>query len=78
MNDVIKWLYRSKAEGAPEYLSKAIVALEDILKWKGEGEEIKRGGLERVGKGAMIKFKNELDNLKAVMDAEEDGMRSHS
>jgi ubiquitin-conjugating enzyme E2 O len=69
MDDVVDWLYRSQAEGAPRFMEKAIEAVQEIVDRNGEGE-VNRGGLSRVGRGAIIMFKRELDSLKTVKLAE--------
>jgi ubiquitin-conjugating enzyme E2 O len=71
MNDIVDWLYRSEEPGAPQLLDKALEAVQDVVNRNGEGLN-GIGGLQRVGKGAVIKFRKELEVLKSLKRTKEE------
>lgn len=66
----IEWLYRSKEEGAPGLLIKAIAAAREIVKnSEGEGGDGERDGLRRVSLGALVMLKRQLVKLESLQIA---------
>jgi ubiquitin-conjugating enzyme E2 O len=60
--DVIHWLYLDAHDDAPKLLDRALIAGEEVL---ASGETgVKRAGLSRISKGALVMLKRELDAIK--------------
>ena len=62
--DVIKWLYIDKQDGAPQLLDKAIEALEEIISGAENGV-VKRSALKSLSKGAVVMLKRQHGVLLA-------------
>ncbi|KAI8931015.1 hypothetical protein NX059_012026 [Plenodomus lindquistii] len=68
----LQWLYRSKVEGAPRLLDKAVEAARGIVERSERGgEEGERDGLRRVSLGALVMLKRQLGRLEELQGGEE-------
>jgi ubiquitin-conjugating enzyme E2 O len=61
VDDVIRWLYANQELGAPRLLDRAIAAAKEVLE---SGDAVKRGGLSRISRGALVMLKRELMGLE--------------
>jgi ubiquitin-conjugating enzyme E2 O len=62
-DDVVQWLYINREAGAPKLLDRAIAAAKEVLD---NGDAVKRGGLSRISRGALVMLKRELQVLEEV------------
>jgi ubiquitin-conjugating enzyme E2 O len=60
--DIIRWLYLDTEEGAPKLLDRALKAGEEVLTSGETG--VKRAGLSRISKGALVMLKRELIGIQ--------------
>lgn len=65
--EVLEYLYRSQADGAPKLLERAIEASNEIVTLSASGsEEGERDGLRKISLGALVMLKRQVEKLKAL------------
>lgn len=69
-NQDLDYLYRSRADGAPKLLDKAIEAAKDIAnRSASDSEEGERDGLRKISLGALVMLKRQVEKLEALKES---------